>query len=66
MLMNKRTKAKLIKNIENAAAGLGVLVLVWVICSWVNVLNHNTVDQQYAWWNAFELFAKWASKFFLV
>ena len=56
--MNKRTKARLMKKIENAAATLSCLVLVWGLLSWIDVILHNMTDQDYAWWNLIVLFSK--------
>jgi hypothetical protein len=57
-MMNKRTKAKLMKKIENAAAALSGTMLVWGLLSWIDVLLHNMSDQNYAWWNLIVLFSK--------
>ena len=57
-MMNKRTKAKLMKRIENAAAALSCVMLVWGLLSWIDVLLHNMSDQNYAWWNLIVLFSK--------
>jgi hypothetical protein len=57
-MMNKRTKAKLMKRIENAAAALSGTLLVWGLLSWFDVISHNLSDQDYAWWNLIVLFSK--------
>ena len=60
-MMNKRTKAKLMKRIENAAAALSGVMLVWGLLSWIDVILHNMTDQDYAWWNLIVLFSKIAA-----
>lgn len=60
-MMNKRTKAKLMKRIENAAAALSGTLLVWGLLSWIDVISHNMSDQNYAWWNLIVLFSKIAA-----
>lgn len=34
-----------------------VLLLVWFILSFVNILNHNLTDFEYGSWNMFKIFA---------
>ena len=50
-MMNKRQKQILKMKIENAAAALGGVLLVWGFASWVDVISHNLSDCNYAWWN---------------
>lgn len=59
-MMNKRTKAKVMRRVENAAALSGVM-LVWGLFSWFDVISHNLSDQNYAWWNLIVLFSKIAA-----
>ena len=49
--MKRRTKIKLIK------IGYGILILIWMwlIASWVDVVLHNVSDYKYAWWNALHM-----------
>ena len=60
-MMNKRTKAKLMKRIGNAVTVLSCALLVWGVLSWVDVVSHNMSDQNYAWWNLIVLFTKIAA-----
>ena len=60
-MINKRTKAKVMRRIENAAAALSGVVLVWGLLSWIDVILHNMTDQDYAWWNLIVLFSKIAA-----
>lgn len=57
-MMNKRTKAKVMKRIENAVTALSGTLLVWGLLSWIDVILHNMSDQDYAWWNLIVLFSK--------
>ena len=57
-MMNKRTKAKVMKRIENAVTALSGTLLVWGLLSWIDVILHNMTDQDYAWWNLIVLFSK--------
>lgn len=45
---------------ENLGAILGVLVVVWIVASWVNVNAHNDPFASgygdFAWWNLFNVF----------
>ena len=60
-MMNKRQKQMLKMKIENAAAALSCVMLVWGLASWVDVLNHNMSDYNYAWWNLIVIFSKVAA-----
>lgn len=60
-MMNKRTKAKLMKRIENAVTALSGTLLMWGLLSWIDVILHNMTDQDYAWWNLIVLFSKIAA-----
>lgn len=58
-MMKNRTRARLRKQrIENAAAALSGVMLVWGLLSWIDVILHNMTDQDYAWWNLIVLFSK--------
>lgn len=37
---------------------IGLLVTIWIIASWVNVIAHNTSDYSYASWNLFTMLCR--------
>ena len=43
------------KHLKNILFVVSILVLVWFVASWVDVLNHNLSDCVYQPWNLFAL-----------
>lgn len=42
---------KAMKIIENTIVTANIVLLIWVLVSWINVLMHHYTDEQYAFWN---------------
>lgn len=36
---------------------VSIAIITWFVFSWVNIICNNTSTFEYAWWNAFQIFA---------
>lgn len=55
-MKNRRmTRREKVIKMENICILISGLFLLWFLASWADVVAHNMVDQNYAWWNFFTM-----------
>ena len=55
MKNRKMTRREKVIKMENICILISGLFLLWFLVSWADVVAHNMVDQNYAWWNFFTM-----------